>query len=241
MKTKVLLILAASVIATARVDAADLLATTNLPLSGTLTVVGPYMFRLGQRFTTDNSSELTIRGIGVFVGSATQGLPYQPAPNLHVYVVPDQDGHPPGWNGPYVPPVGGLGEYNLIPHQMNYFGGGEITLSPNTSYWAIFESYYYPFGNDGYSSLELGTVSGNDGNGLGPWLQNPQDYVSARLELDSHYDTGQYNLRTNVLLNMVISTDSFEPTPEPSALALLTVGLLATAAWRKSQSKGSAI
>ena len=78
--------------------------------------------------------------------------------------------------------------------------------------------------NDTGISVQFGTVSGNDGMGTGDWLHYSNDYVSGQLELDSNYDTGQVLLAPNRLLDVVISRDALEPTPEPHATSLLLIG-----------------
>ena len=116
--------------------------TTNLPLSGFFTASGPYTYLVGQRFTTDSSSNQVVRGMGIYIGDFMLGDPGQGYhPTIAAGILPDDHGHPvtgyPNHPTNAVSYASGPGIYEnyMLPDQMNYFGGGELDLEPNTSFW----------------------------------------------------------------------------------------------------------
>jgi hypothetical protein len=244
IKSAVTILMLLSARLSAQADTAVVVATTNLPLSGVFTADGPYLYEVGQRFTTDSSSDQVIRGLGVYIADVTSGR-LLGWPRVDASIVPDDHGHPVTGYGYYPTnalayPTGGVFEYDLHANEINYFGGGEVDLLPNTSYWAIFAvTYYSPSQPEDNGSVQFGTVSVPAGRGTGDWLTYSNDYVSGQLALDSHYETSQFALASDRLLDIVISRDAFEPTPEPSTAALFLLGVILCANSTKSSGNPS--
>ena len=165
--------------------------TTVLPESGGAGLCrGAWTDWAAQRFTTDSSSDLTVRTISIYVSS----VPATNIVTITATVLDDNSGSPasggPGGNFSTTPASAHVGLNTL---------SGAVTLQPNTSYWVRFDTYpdIAPY----CTGLSAATI-GNE-RGTGAWLNYPNDYVFAQWADDSPPPNPQIN--SNIVLRMSIT------------------------------------
>jgi len=171
--------------------------TVSQPATGSLGF-GKYDM-WAQRFTTDNSSDITLRRLEFdFVGGPVLDAPYN-VNFLTVALTENASGFPAAnwlasWDAVL---IGGLHHYRFY---------GNIQLLPNTTYWVTFS---LPQFLDWYSGGSIPTA--NTGQGL--WF-GPNDGVSA------HWiDDAGWLSNNSPPIQLTIST-----VPEPASSCLLALG-----------------
>ncbi|HSU55425.1 MAG TPA: immunoglobulin domain-containing protein [Candidatus Dormibacteraeota bacterium] len=153
--------------------------STNLSPSADLII--PLYLKPAQRFTTDNSSNLTLVNLTAAATIRSFSLSNMFDIKLRATVVSDQSGTPNSSQQ-----IGTLLATNLL--SFNGYGPltlqGAVPLEPLTTYWVIFDTdLQYAIAAYGGLTLGFPTVAGTSG-GQGGWLHATNDYVSATWEAD---------------------------------------------------------